>query len=174
MKTIFSKIPLALSLFIFLIFSYAFYFIHAQVKEKNVLAEDTNLKWQEEVNKLEEAKMLDRGIKAVSRESSTVDTHFGKNSDLVPFLDTIEELASLVGAKAETTSVEISPDKQTLLVGLKADGTFESLYKFLTLLENSPYRLEFTSTQFLLSSSQAGSSPMWKAVFMIKLVSFVN
>lgn len=169
MKDIFPKIPLIFAVAIFLLFSGSFYLLYNKITDNNVLAEENTIKHLEQIRKVEEIQMLNRGIKAVETEAALVDTHFGKNADLVPFLDTMENLGTLAGAKAETTSVEVIADGSAVMLGMKAEGSFESLYKYLTLLENSPYRLEFVSVNFAKMEKGA-----WEAEFMIKLISFIK
>ncbi|KKS24035.1 MAG: hypothetical protein UU82_C0013G0003 [Candidatus Nomurabacteria bacterium GW2011_GWC2_41_8] len=107
-----------------------------------------------------------------------LETHFAKSSDVVPFLDTIEKLALEVGTKAEVNSVDILTDNTGLIVGLKASGSFEAIYKFLTLLENSPYELDFPSIDMhKLAVSGVSDENIqnlkWEATFRIQLLSFV-
>lgn len=172
MKTNFQKIPLLGAIVFFLFFCGVFYFLYNQIEKNNLEAEKINNEWKKEASHQKELQMLNRGIKMVEKEAEELEKHLAKNSNLVPFLDMIEELAPKVGAKAETASVELSSDKLNLLVGLKAGGSFESIYKFLTLLENSPYELEFLSVMF--SRNQLPTASVWEAKFMVKLLSFVN
>jgi hypothetical protein len=107
-----------------------------------------------------------------------LETHFAKNSDIVSFLDTIEKLAPTVEAKAQVNSVNTSADNSRLLVGLKASGNFEAIYKFLTLLENSSYELDFLSMDLhkiasLDNINKSAADSKWEVVFEIQLLSFV-
>jgi len=81
----------------------------------------------------------------MTNSQALLETHFIKSSDVVPFLNTIEALGPAVGASAEIDSVDTSPDGASLIVELQASGSFGAVYKFLTLLENSPYELNFLS-----------------------------
>jgi hypothetical protein len=99
---------------------------------------------------------------------------------VVPFLDTIGQLASLSGAKLEIDSVDIETTSPGLVAGLKVSGSFAEVYKFLTLLENSPYEIDFLSMDLhSLSMAGADSPPLknikdssWEANFEIQLLSF--
>jgi translation initiation factor IF-2 len=105
---------------------------------------------------------------------------------VVPFLDTLEGLATKVGIKAETASVDIAPDSLSLLVKINTSGSFEAIYKFLTLLENSPYELEFTgfdmqkedsilaTPDLVLNKDIKKQNSKWRATFNIKLLSFTQ
>ncbi len=134
--------------------------------------------WHKEAVRRDEMRTLDSSVKLIEKERAELDTHFAKSSDIVPLLNTIESLAPKVGAKAEVTSVDILNYNMGLLVGVKASGTFAGLYKFMTLLENSPYELEFLSMQI---SKEGGVtigiknvvSAKWSLFLKIKLLSFI-
>jgi len=160
-----------------LIFScLAFLFVYKKIGHNNKVAEQVQSEWQAEAIRREEAKSLDRTMKSIEAERALLETHFAKSSDIVPFLDTLEGLATKTGAEAEVSSVDVLKDEVGLMVGLKATGSFSEVYKFLMLLENSPYELEFSSIDFQTRVSQDLESvavPTWNAVFKIKLLSFI-
>lgn len=170
MKNNFQKIPLIFSIVFLLSFCLSSYFLYEKIQEYNISTEEITVEWQKEADRREEISSLARGLKMVEKETMELNKHFAKNSDIVPFLDTIEQLAPKVGANALTTSVDLSADKLSLLVGLSVKGTFDSIHKFFTLLENSPYELEIIS--FIMSNKDKTSD--WEASVQIKLVSFIN
>ena len=169
MKIDYQKTLLGISIISFTLFSYLFYFLYGEIKSNSAAEEEVNLIWQEESKLREEVSLLSREFDNTKDEREELEKHFADNSDLVPFLDTIEGLARQAGATAQTTSVDITPDGTSLSVGLDAEGTFEAVYKYLTLLENSPYELELYSVHMY---KEAGGSSVWKARFGLKLISF--
>ena len=173
-----TKISLFLSTLFFLFSFFVFLYFFKAINNNNEESQSREDEWQRETFRRDEIKALDRSIKIIEPERIELETHFAKSSDAVPFLDTIERLAPRAGASAEVTSVDIGEDKISLLVGLKASGTFEGVYKFLTLLENSPYELEFVSMDIQKrdvsnapDKNQTGSR--WDATFKVKLLSFI-
>lgn len=166
----FKKTPLILSI-MFLAFScFAFFFLYKEINNNKKIAQETQTKWQDEANRRDGIRSLERLVKSITKEKDLLESHFAQSSNIVPFLDTIEKLAVSSKTKSEVVSVDISQDGSGLLVGLKASGNFEAIYKFLTLLENSPYELEFISVNIQKLSAQAG----WEATFKIKLLSFIQ
>lgn len=174
----FKKTPLLVSA-MFLLFSCAVFFVLFRGLNNNT---ETTLKslteWQNEAIRRNEIKSLDLLIKNIQEQKKLLESHFAESSNIVPFLDTIEQLASKVGAKSEVTSVDISKNKPELLVSFRASGSFESVYKFLRLLENSPYELEFSSVDMKnVRTSEAPEekrvASLWEATFKIKLLSFI-
>ncbi len=174
----FRKAPLIFSI-IFLIFSCAvFFFLYKKTEGNKAVAEDAQTKWQNEATRRDEIRSLGRSLKDIENERNLLESHFAYGSDIVPFLDTIEKLATEVNAKPEIVSVDIPKNKKGLYAVVKASGSFESIYKYLTLLENSPYELEFTSAniQNLSTGDPAAqnSTSGWEAVFKIQLLSFIQ
>ncbi len=177
MRKNFFKIPLLLSLIFFSCSALFFFFFYKYINEKDYESQLKEMTWQAEAQRREEVRSLERSIKGLEGERAEFDTHFAQSSDIVPFLDTIEGLAPKVGVKAEMTSVDIAENGAGLLVGMKASGSFGGLYKFLRLIENSPYELEFLTFKIEKESGAAGGksdASKWNAAFKIKLLSFVN
>lgn len=177
----FKKISLILSA-LFLIFScFVFFFLYKKINGNRKTEELAETKWRTETIRRENIKSLERSITSISKEKNLLELHFIQSSDVVPFLDIIEHLAIESKVKSEIVSVDFSKDSLGLLVELKTAGNFESIYKFLTLLENSPYELEFISVNMQNSSIQTVfgfgkkvTVPRWEAILKIKLLSFIQ
>jgi hypothetical protein len=181
MKNIFQKKSLILSVILFIFSCFVFVFLYRNINNNKEASQLTQEKWQTEDTHRENAKSLADSIKAIEPEKALLETHFVQSSDVVPFLDTIEKLAKEIGTKAEVVSVNPTKDNSSLIVGIKASGNFGTIYKLITLLENSPYDLEFISADIQNSNGEdlSGSknnktkTPQWTATFQIKLLSFV-
>ena len=179
MKNNFQKISLILLAVFFVFFCFAFVFLYKKINSNNQKAEQDATTWQTETLRRDNIRSLDRLLQKIADSRILLETHFAKSSDVVPFLDTIEKLALEVGTKAEVNSVDILTDNTGLIVGLKASGSFEAIYKFLTLLENSPYELDFPSIDMhKLAVSGVSDENIqnlkWEAAFRIQLLSFVQ
>lgn len=170
MQSNFPKIQLILSSILFFACLVSFAFIFRAIDNNNRELELKETTWQKEFIRREDIKKLDRSVKIIEAERGELETHFAKSSDVVPFLDTLEGLARMADTKAETTSVDITPDKMSLLVGMKVSGTFGNIYRFITLLENSPYEIEFAG----FDVHKEGDTDRWNAAIRIKLLSFIN
>ncbi len=175
----FPKIPILLSIIFFL---FSLFILFSLFGETNNNAQKSQLKeseWQTETLRREEIKALDHSVRIIEEERRQLETHFAQSSDIVPFLDIIEGLASKVGAEVEITSVDILTDRTGLAVGMKVSGAFNSLYRFLTLLEDSPYELELTGmdmhreTEINIDGKSVKISK-WSGVFKVKLLSFIQ
>jgi len=175
----FKKAPLLVSA-VFLIFScLIFLFLYKKIDDNRKMSEKAKIEWQIEATRREEIRSLERSIRAIEKERNLLESHFARSSNVVPFLNTIERLALAANLKSEIISVDILKDRNGLAVAVKTSGSFESIYKFLTLLENSPYELEFPSadiknTGALIVSGKKNRTPRWEANFKINLLSFVQ
>jgi hypothetical protein len=178
MKNNFKKIPLIASAILFILLSVAFIFLYRAINNNNQKALQDNITWQTEARRRDDIRSLDLSLQQIAPDSALLETHFAKSSDIVPFLDTIEKLAPEVGATASVDAVDTLTNKTGLIVGLTASGSFTAVYKFLTLLENSPYELNFLSMDIhnLAAPDALGKNVnnfKWEAVFKIQLLSFV-
>src|SRR6185503_20132315 len=131
-----------------------FLFLYSLVSKNKKEAERISTEWQAESTRREEIRSVDSYMKIIEGDVAELETHFAESTNVVPFLDTLELLARRAKAESEVTSVDISKDNKVLTVGVRASGSFEVVYTFLVLLENSPYELEFTSVDF---NKQSGS-----------------
>jgi hypothetical protein len=182
MQKHFPKIQFFLTLAFLAVCLFLFIFLYRGINAKNQQAENAINTWQAENSRRDQIRRLNDSIQAIEDEKTQLQTHFAQSSDVVPFLNTIEALAPEVGAKAEVASVDIATDDSGLLVSMNATGTFENIYKFLMLLENSPYEIKFTSMDMhtqaasdasvVVKTKSTQAAPAWQAVFSMKLLSF--
>ncbi len=170
MQNKFPKLKIFIAILFIFILALVFAYFYQAENNNNIQARDKEKQWQTETLRRNEIRELDNSFKAVADEKTALETHFAESSDVVPFLDTIEALAPAVDAKAEVTSVEILDDHSGLLIGLKTSGSWGSMYKLLTLLENSPYELEFVS----MDMQKEPGAPLWDANYKIKLLTFIQ
>jgi hypothetical protein len=182
MQFILQKKSLIISIILFVFSCFIFVYLYINInniKETSQLAEE---KWQTEMADRENARSLANSIKTIEPERALLETHFVQGSDVVPFLDTIEKLAKEVGVNAEVVSVNPMKSSSSLVVGIKASGSFGAIYKLTTLLENSPYILDFVSFDIQnlnaedpsVSKNSKTKAPQWTATFQIRLLSFIN
>ncbi len=174
MQFIIQKKSLILSIIFFVFFSFVFVFLYKDINNKKEAIQIAQEKWQTETTRRENIKFLIDSIESIKTERTLLDTHFVQSSDVVPFLDTIEGLAKNVGANAEVISVDVAKDSSSLVVQMSASGSFETIYKLILLLENSPYDLEFILVDIKNLNSSIKKIPQLTATFQIKLLSFVN
>lgn len=179
MKNNFKKILLIPSVIFLVLPCFVFFLLNVQINSNQKIFEENEASWQKEANRREGIKVLNNSIKKIENDKDLIEAHFAKSSNVVPFLDTLESLGAKSGVKTEVTLVDIPNENNVLMVEMKASGNFEGIYKFLLLLENSPYELEFVSVD--VQKQNAGTViskkeivPIWEANFKMKLLSFVK
>lgn len=173
MKINLQKFQLPVSILFFLLCCGLLYFFYVQIKNNYTVAKELETDMQEKAKYIEEIRSLGQSLRSTSRERTELDSHFASSANLVPFLDTLEDLGPVVGAEVGISSVDMTGDGTGLLVGLEASGSFVSLYKFLKLLENAPYELEITNFD-IYKKSQTATTSGWEATARVKLISFIK
>ena len=174
MSSKFPKIPFLFSIILFLVSVFAFFFLYKEIEFKNDEAHKSFVSWEKEATRREDIRQLDHSVKIIESERMDLETHFAKSSDVVPFLDSLENLARLLGIKAEIVAVTIATDGTGLVVNMKTSGNFSALYKFLKLLENSSYQIEFTSVNLNKETAGDNKVPGWNLSLTIKLKTFTQ
>lgn len=163
---LFVSATLLLSLFCFI-----FIFTYQKINSDNQETQQDAINLQKEISKRDNTASLNQYLQKIASERILLEKHFIKSSDVVPFLNTIEKLAQDAGISSEINSVNAKIDNVELVVDLKAIGKFEEIYKFLTLLENSPYELEFATID--MHKINLSKDSRWEAIFKIQLLSFI-
>lgn len=151
-----------------------FWFLYREIYDTELESTTKLNEWKLEASRREEIKSLDSMMRKIAKEQALVGTHFAESTNSVSFFDTVERLATSVGAKNTLASIELSSDKSSMTVGMNVSGSFESFYKFLTLLENSPYVLEFISVNLAKDGGGEGSAGAWSAALKVKVLTFVK
>ena len=167
-----SQTPQIILSFVFFLVSLGgLMFFYSTIKSKQGISEQKFTEWQVEAARRDEIKSLESSMKKIEEDKVILETHFAESSNPVPFLDTLEKLARSVNAENSVSAVDVAKDGKSLVVGMNASGSFESFYKFLTLLENSAYDMEFLSIDM---QKDGASENEWSAVIRIKLLTFIQ
>ena len=155
-------------------------FLNREIDRKYDLAENKLNQWQEDYFHQQELIYLNSSALSIAEDKQNLETHFSNSTNVVPFLDYLENLAKKAGIKAELSLVDIPQKEEGLIVEMETAGDFNTLYKFFKLLENSPYQLEFIS--FTLNNVAVDEETLekkefkfrWEASLKIKLLSFIK
>lgn len=168
--------PLILSSLFFIFSVVVFIFLYTKIQNNRVGTIDVFSTWNKEYQKKEEIKLLNDFLRDTIEQRAMLNSHFAQSSNAVSFLDMIEDLGSKVNAKAEVLVIDVPQDNTGLYVGIKTSGSFEAVYKFIKLLENSPYEIEiiFMDMSRGSFSSDSKQSFPWTVNLKIKLLSFIK
>jgi len=178
MKSNFQKILLFIASTGLLLFGFTLVFLYQEINNNDQKTQQDTVSLQTETRRRDDLASLDRALQKITTDRALLESHFIKSSDVVSFFNNVEKLAQAAGVSSQINSVDTKTDNTGLMVELKVSGRFEAIYKFLTLLENSPYTLDFTYMDIhkLPSSAVSGkniANPGWEVVFKIQLLSFI-
>ena len=171
MQITFQKRILILSALLFFVTCFVFLFLYNGTLNSKAKYQQAKKELHDKETEQRSAQFVINSAKSLGTADTLLDSHFIKSSDVVPFLDNIESLAQKSQILSEITSVDIAKDNRLLSVDLKVDGSFENIYKFVLLLENSPYIIRFTSGDVRKADN---SKTGWTGKFKINLLSFAN
>lgn len=178
MNNISSKTKFFLSLVFLIAMVFVFLFLNQKINDNNKIAEEKLVEWETEFTRQEEIQSLNRSILAIETGKAELETHFARSSNVVPFLDSIENLAKQMGLEAGVSLVDVPKEEKNLIVEMKTVGNFSTIYKFLKLLENSSYEIELVSVNLQNTTSSdelvKDSKTEWEAMLRIKLLSFIK
>lgn len=160
---------LILSVLFTVVFCLIFYFVYNKILENKKSTKLLYNEWKTEENRREIIKSLDRTINKIQDKKNKIESHFVSSSDVVPFLDFFEKSALLVNTNTEVSSVSVPNDNSTINVSLNVSGSFESIYKYINLIENAPYELYINS----FTLNKIGNPNIWNLNLQIKLLSFI-
>lgn len=171
MKYSFPTFPLFLSVLVLVSAIALFILVNREVESLNGQATDTWLKWSTERDRRDNLLSIEAAIARTVEDRNKLTSHFATSSNAVPFLDMIEQSGRKVGAVTEVASVDLPKDNSGLIVRVESTGSFEAIYKFIKLLESSPYQLEFNS--FNIRNSGGGGG-QWSAAMEMRLLTFIK
>ncbi len=162
-----------LSISVFLILSIGVWVIlYRQIEKNKKTTRELQTQLEEDIATKQKSQSLQRLMNELGQERNAFASHFVKNTDIVPFLNTIESLANQVGAEAVINTVDTPEDPPSLLIGIKASGSFEAIYKFMALLESAPYELQILGFDLKKGGASEEEADSWSATLEVKVVSF--
>ena len=166
---------LLISISLSFVFCFVFIFLYRGINKNIKTTDKLKTELSEEMSRREEIKDFNESFKLIEQERNLFETHFVQHSNIVPFLNKIEDVAKSVNTQIEISLVEISKDNIGLVIQMENTGTFSNIYKFINLLENFPYELEFSSINIYsdYTENKKSTDNLWKANITIKLISFI-
>lgn len=166
---------LLFSIMFFVLVCFAFIFLYKKISDNEEMSRQKQIQWEIEESKKNEINSLGKVIASSQEGINFLESHFLKESDIVSFLGYIEESSASVFLRTEVTSVNTSVEGDSLILEIKSVGPFDSLYRFVKLLENSKYEIEITSFDLQKEGSGVeGGVQNWRGSFNIKVLTFIS
>ncbi|MEO8638146.1 MAG: hypothetical protein ABI430_04580 [Candidatus Taylorbacteria bacterium] len=147
-------------------------FLNIQKKKQVILAvaQEQSLQSLQESNYLSFKKTMEN----TKTDREKLDSFFVGGDGVVPFIELVEGQGRLSGATTSITSVgtvksaSASSSIEVLNLQVEAAAGWKSLYHFLSLLENLPYRIALANVA--MKTDQGGKKGYWEASFVLKVL----
>lgn len=146
-------------------YSVLFLQVRKKVLESTIAIESL----ENNISKEKNLRFLKGVLKETVVEREKVESYFVDNDMVVGFIEKIESLGISADVALDLRGVSVEGDqKKVLKLDFKILGSFENIFYFLTLLENLPYKIQFTEA-FMVRSSDSND---WEGNFKMNLLSF--
>ena len=114
--------------------------------------------------------ILEKTLVATTDSRAAVAAAFLRSDELVLFIEKLEGLAKTAGVELNLAEPKpVVRKAASLELAFQATGSFAGLYRFSTLLENLPYRLEWQSLKWNLKGGTT-----WQGDFNLAVVSYTD
>ena len=130
---------------------------------------------------VEEESQIDtvrKGLEQTDARRATLTSYFVDAGNVVPFLETVEGYGKTVNASTSFTTVQMQKDPTYLKVTVTARGSFQSIYRFIGMLEAAPYETAIQGVDIrqvlpdgLQSEQAATQSTNWDATATVYVYS---
>ncbi|PIP73058.1 MAG: hypothetical protein COW88_03250 [Candidatus Lloydbacteria bacterium CG22_combo_CG10-13_8_21_14_all_47_15] len=120
----------------------------------------------------ENSKVVKVLLEETKEDRARIDGYFIDSTSIIATIEEIETLARRLNVKLTLRSVNTSRDNsdglETLRIDAKAEGAFENVYRFLSLVERLPHKIFFERAGFATRAAAA----QWEANVTIVITSF--
>ena len=118
-------------------------------------------------------------ISKTKEERNKLNIYFITRDTLGAFIEELESLAKRAGVSLALGEPSFQKDKagksdKYVKFSLRAEGDFNKVFKFLTLMESLPYKIRVVTTNLNQPSSPASKGVVWSMDMVFDLVSYVE
>ena len=150
--------PLLLAAVSILSYVWFFYLVKSTSEKSSALRDSIELANRKETRILSTKNILI----TTEKERAKLDNYFIEESSVVSFIERLESLGRLSGAKITLTSVDTDKKRKNVLrVDLKASGKFENVYYLLSLIEALPFEINVNRFVMGKGTEPAGRRTGW-------------
>ncbi|OHA32005.1 MAG: hypothetical protein A2928_00225 [Candidatus Taylorbacteria bacterium RIFCSPLOWO2_01_FULL_45_15b] len=114
--------------------------------------------------------LLKRTFEATEIEREKIETYFVSDGTVVPFIESIEALRTISGisTKISTLAVETpeSGDVEYLHVVIDVDGSWDGVYRFVSLVEKLPHAIRIEKVAF---DKTLGENSVWRSNISLRV-----
>jgi Tfp pilus assembly protein PilO len=149
---------------------YLFLFIN--IKNSNEKSSQLLVETQTESIREAKLKALKRSVSQTSGTREKLEQYILSEDDSVVLIERIEELGSGVNSQVSIQSVRLEPYQdeafEWVVFSLSAYGSWDSVMRFVSLLENLPYRTEMS--ELLIERGDGEGVSNWQAKTILRVL----
>jgi len=104
-------------------------------------------------------------LESLSEDEAAMRAYLVREQDIVPFLGTLEQTGTSLGAVVEVVSVSTArkDERSQIQLSLKITGSFDAVLRTLGAIEYGPYDSAIQSVTFDTVPAEVGSPSSWTA-----------
>ncbi|MBU3969048.1 hypothetical protein KJ991_02430 [Patescibacteria group bacterium] len=170
------KILIVVLITMVLILFFDIFFISSMYKKRNNV---TKLRgdFLVELKKEKQLDLVKKIIKETETEQSNLNSCFVNSNEVVDFIKSIELISELAGVSIDIKSIGVEDSElikdisvETLAVGFVVQGSWNSTFKFLSLIENISYNATIDKMSISKFTDEKDKKDFWKSSFTIKAI----
>lgn len=124
----------------------AFVYLINVIKNKNKHISVVAATLQEKIDEKDNMKVLEKKMVDLGDTRTKINGYFVDTSNIDTFVEYLEGLGDTYGATLVVQSVDTPKnEKNKLVFSIEIDGNFSNVTKIVSILENSPYNINFNS-----------------------------
>lgn len=157
------QLAIALAVLVSVLSAYAFWYslVGKSSVEAAALSEEIRTKSQDSA-RVAAAKVA---LESLAQDEAAMRAYLVREKDIVPFLSTLEDTGTSLGARIEVVSVSADSKGQRsqLQLSLKITGSFDAVLRTLGAIEYGPYDSAIQSVTFDTVPAEAAAASAWTA-----------
>ena len=124
-------------------------------------------------SELKNLKVLENFLAQTDDERRLISGGFVGKDNLLDFIEELEKAGAESGlaVRVESANFDVGQAEGSPSFRLQATGSFQSLFKLMLILENTPYEISFEDVSLSRTHEEKGKN-IWTGVFVIKLLSY--
>ncbi|OGZ44647.1 MAG: hypothetical protein A2756_05550 [Candidatus Ryanbacteria bacterium RIFCSPHIGHO2_01_FULL_48_27] len=142
--------------------------IFSQIQESNQSLLATHQELASLERKEELLRNLERTVTDLAPDIEKIERTFFKPNEVVNFIVALESAAASSGVELSINNADLNKpavnEQPTSSFALTARGSFTQIYRFIVLVENMPFNMEFTNVSLLGQNNTNGSAPSASSV----------
>lgn len=155
-----------------------FLFVLKVIKNKNEHTSVALVSLQEKIKDKENATIFVSKVEEIKSLREKIGGYFVNPENIDVFVSNLEEIGTQIGSTVEVKGIEIPPKtKNTIIIRLSINGTFDKVINTISLLESLPYQININQMYLnkdIVEELKEGETPQtqtWQADVSFNILS---